>query len=180
MVRDARIRPPESRRRVVERRAVRDRAVRQVHDLLPIVLAGLTVSCGSVLPEPETSRHPPDSFIEVPYPPPPSRVEWVPEQPKSGSVWIDGEWAWIGSRWAWVYGRWVFPLEAPASWARWELVRRGDGSLLFAPGVWHSASGKELTPPASLAVGRASEDSVVGADGEIQPTAPNILREAPR
>ena len=41
------------------------------------------------------------ALLPVDYPPPPARVELVPNAPSGEAVWIDGEWQWQGQRWAW-------------------------------------------------------------------------------
>ena len=39
-------------------------------------------------------------------PPPPPRVEEVPVQPGSTSVWVPGHWDWNGQEYVWVPGYW--------------------------------------------------------------------------
>jgi hypothetical protein len=131
--------------------------------------------CGSSLPEPPLAEPMPvraEKAVEVPYPPPPARVEFVPERPRSGSVWIDGEWSWTGRRWAWTYGRWVAPPDS-AKFSPWKTARSSDGTLLFVPGTWRNAAGAEITEPPPLARGRAREENVVTPPGHQEQTAPN-------
>jgi hypothetical protein len=130
---------------------------------------------GSSLPEPEQATPAPlkqGEAIEVPFPPPPARVEFIPEKPNSGAVWIDGEWSWTGRRWAWTYGRWVIP-PSSATFARWRTARTSDGILLFAPGTWHDERGAQIAEPLPLAVGVAREGEVILPHGQPEKTAPN-------
>ncbi len=135
-------------------------------------------SCGQTLPKPLMTRHPREAFAEVPFPPPPGRVEFIPAQPRDGAVWIDGEWTWepMGKRWSWKYGRWVAPLPG-ARYAPSTLVRASDGTLFFAAGAWRDAHGQEVPAPAVLALARASEEDVVNPEGTKEPTGTNVLPE---
>src|SRR5260221_13496823 len=124
----------------------------------PIVLVVLVAAscpvltrCGPRLPEPPPTAQPSSALIEVDYPPPPARVEFLPAQPSDGTVWVKGEWLWSGRRWAWRPGMWVVALP-DARYARRVLVRRGDGKLFFAPGVWRDEEGREgPAPPEKVA-----------------------------
>jgi hypothetical protein len=132
------------------------------------------VDCGSPrLAHPRYVGHPTSALIEVPYPPPPARVEYVPDPPQSGAVWVDGEWSWRGRRWAWRSGRWVI-VPPDAAFSPWTSVRNGDGTLYFAPGTWRNAKGEELRAPQALALGSASPGSVVDPEGDIEPTGRNL------
>jgi hypothetical protein len=135
----------------------------------------IVAGCGSSLPEPSRSPLLPlkeGDAVEVPYPPPPGRVEFIPEKPRSGTVWIDGEWSWTGSRWSWTYGRWVVPPE-DATFSQWRTVRSSDGTLLFSPGMWRNTKGVEINEPPPLAMGRAREEDVILPPGQLEKTAPN-------
>jgi hypothetical protein len=114
--------------------------------------------------------------VEVEYPPPPARVEFVPLSPREDAVWIDGEWTWQGRRWAWKRGRWVLPPPAIA-FAPWTSIRNGDGTLFWAEGSWRDAKGNEAPAPAVLALGKANPGEVVNAEGEETPTGRNIIPE---
>ena len=122
-----------------------------------------------------SSTPPTNAFVEVPYPPPPARVEFVTERPNREAVWIDGEWGWSGRRWAWEYGRWVVPPSSNVGYVRWFTVRRQDGVLLFSPGTWKDASGATIAAPPAAALAHAQEESVVSPDGNRELTAPNVV-----
>lgn len=121
--------------------------------------------CGlKQLPHPHWVSQPTSALVEVPYPPPPARVEYIPKQPADAALWIDGEWGWNGRRWAWRVGRWVLapvdplmPFHLPASYSPWVSVRSGDGTLYIAAGMWRDIRGGEITEPAPLALGTANE-----------------------
>src|SRR5206468_1301667 len=130
------------------------------------------------LPEPTFSPQQTRDFEEVPFAPPPARVEIIPPRPpNAGTVWIDGEWEWNGTKWGWQYGHWVVAPPS-ASYSKWATVRRrSDGVLFFAPGVWRSRNGAELPPPPPLAVARARDESIVNPEGKTERTAPNVNPE---
>jgi hypothetical protein len=113
------------------------------------------LACGSRLPGPSYVQHPTEALVEVPYPPPPARVEYVPDRPSSDAVWLDGEWVWQGRRYSWKAGRWVKP-PANASFAPWTTVRDSMGSLYLAEGTWRDRSGSEIAAPEPLASGTRS------------------------
>lgn len=137
--------------------------------------ASLALACSSRLPHPQYTNQPTSALVEVDFPAPPARVEFVPAQPADGAVWINGEWLWEGRRWGWKAGSWVVPPEG-ASFARWVIVRRNDGKLFFAPGAWRNASGEEVTPaPQKLTEARSRSGVVVNPEGENEPTAPDIV-----
>lgn len=121
---------------------------------MAFVLSLVLAACGSSLPTPVTGTHPPGcaAFVEVPYPPPPARVEMIPEKPREGAVWVDGEWAWRGKRWSWEKGGWAMPPEG--FYAPWVLVRREDGSLYHVRGRWFDQEGKPLARPFYLEKGQ--------------------------
>ena len=133
-------------------------------------------ACGAPkLPGPPFTGHPASALTEVPYPPPPARVEAVPPRPEDdGSVWSDGEGVWQTRRWAWKPGRWVKP-PSGARYAPWTTVRDRIGTLYLASGTWRDAKGLELAEPAPLAVGRPAPAAVISPQGqEVRegPTAP--------
>jgi hypothetical protein len=136
--------------------------------------ASAIVACGmSRLPAPPYSRQVSSAYTEVPYPPPPARVETVPDKPQGGAVWIDGEWAWEGTRWAWKRGRWVM---APtnATFSPWTSTRDPEGVLYVAEGTWRDHEGKEVPPPPELAHAKPSGGGVVDPEGSTVPPAPII------
>jgi hypothetical protein len=143
---------------------------------LPVMLAML--ACGGDLPRPRYVPQVSAALVPVGYPPPPARVEFIPESPRSGAVWIDGEWGWIGSKWAWTKGRWV---EAPtnASFSPWTMVRDEVGTVYFASGIWKDQAGHPLPPPPPLAAGRARPGDVTSPEGDDEKTGPSSAVPAP-
>lgn len=133
-----------------------------------LVVAATTamLACGMRrLPAPSYTGQPQEALVQVPYPPPPARVEFVPEQPDGNAVWIDGEWVWQGRRYAWKPGRWV---KAPpnASFAPWATVRDTMGSLYIAEGTWRDPKGNAIAAPTPIKVGAASPGSVTDPEGD--------------
>jgi hypothetical protein len=122
------------------------------------------LACGGALPHPTYVAQPSSALLPVPLPPPPARVELVPPSPKSGAVWVDGEWVYRHGRWAWSLGSWVVP-PPDARFSPWTTVRSADGTLLHAPGVWRNGKGEPISPPPPLAVGSAQAGPVVDAEG---------------
>jgi hypothetical protein len=110
--------------------------------ILSVVLVATAMACSARIPEPPRAGQPTSALVEVDYPPPPARVEFVPPQPQSDAAWIRGSWEWQGHRWEWKQGAWVVVPEG-AAYAMPVLVRRGDGRLFFAAGSWRDPSGKE-------------------------------------
>src|SRR4051812_1756197 len=112
----------------------------------PVVLAVALTTCSSRIPAPPSTGQPQSALVEVDYPPPPARVEFVPAQPRAGAVWVRGAWLWEGRRWGWKPGAWVVPPEG-AAYAVPVVVRRSDGRLFFAAGTWRDARGQEIAAP---------------------------------
>jgi len=109
-----------------------------------VVLYAVTTAlpaCSASLPKPPTGPIPPGAMNEVPYPPPPARVETVPPRPKDGEVWVDGQWDWDGKAWKWLEGSWT-PPPANAYFSPWATERRSDGRLFFARAVWRTRDGR--------------------------------------
>jgi hypothetical protein len=111
---------------------------------------GLAAGCSASVPKPPPGTHPTSALTEVKYPPPAARVETLPAQPKDGTVWVDGQWVWRARRWVWEPGGWVMPPPG-ARYARSVSVRRGDGTLWFAAGLWRGKDGEPIPPPPVLA-----------------------------
>ncbi|MBX3215973.1 MAG: YXWGXW repeat-containing protein [Labilithrix sp.] len=132
-----------------------------------LVATAVFFACGAPkLPAPPYTTHPTSALVEIPYPPPPARVEAVPLRPnKGGAVWIDGEWTWQTRRWAWKPGRWVEP-PANARFAPWTSVRDRVGTLYVAAGAWRDASGALVSEPEPLAVGGPAPAAVVTPEGD--------------
>jgi len=145
-----------------------------------VVASVACASCGGpTVPRPPMVQQPTSALFEVPYPPPPARVEIVPGQPHPAAVWIDGEWVWRGRRWGWGRGRWVIP-PPRARFSPWTSVRNAEGVLLMAQGTWRDANGAEIEPPPALAVGQSSTGAVVTPEGEVQEVGPNADDERRR
>lgn len=132
-----------------------------------LAVAAAAFACGGTrAPTPAYVRQPTSALVEVPYPPPPARVEFVPERPQADAVWLDGEWVWQGRRYAWKPGRWV--LAPPnASFAPWTSVRNARGTLYLAEGTWRDAKGAEVPAPKILKVGAPSAGAVTNPEGEV-------------
>jgi hypothetical protein len=125
-------------------------------------LAGVTIelfACGGRLPQPASATQPPDAFHEVPYPPPPAKVEYVPDPPRKDAVWVNGQWRWLTTDWRWERGGW-YAVPAGLGFARWETRREVDGRLLFAPASWRDARGQEAPTPTLLAQATAGPASL--------------------
>lgn len=136
-------------------------------------------SCGSPrTPMPPMTPHPTSALVEVPYPPPPARVETVPEPPKDDAVWVDGEWVWQGGRWAWRAGRWVV-VPPGVAFAPWTTVRASNGVLYAAEGVFRDAKGNAIPEPAPLASGRPRGGAVVDPEGDTVPATPPAAPTTP-
>jgi hypothetical protein len=131
---------------------------------LAVAVAGL--ACGAQrLPAPAYVGHPSGALVQVPYPPPPARVEFVPDAPDDDAVWVDGEWVWQGRRYAWKPGRWV-RAPANASFAPWTSVRDEMGTLYLAEGAWRDAKGNEVGAPKILKVGSPSPGTITDPEGQ--------------
>jgi hypothetical protein len=114
-------------------------------------LAGVVaMGCGSSFPPPPLVPQTDDAFSEVPYPPPPAQIEFVPDVPDGNVAWVDGAWTWEGTQWRWKRGGW-FSVPPGTAYAPWQAKRTPDGRLLFAPAVWRTANGAPLEPPEPVA-----------------------------
>ncbi len=121
------------------------------------VALALCAACHGPLAQPAAAPQPDNAFIEVPYPPPPARVEALPPRPNQPCVWVDGQWSWDGIQWTWMPGGWVIPPPG-GRLARWVLRRQLSGGLQYAPSSWRDAAGHEL-PPARVLVSALGESS---------------------
>jgi hypothetical protein len=139
----------------------------------------VTLACNSTLPHPSYTAHTTSELVEVPFPPPPARVETVPDSPSSGAVWIDGEWSWRGRRWSWKSGYWA-PSPGDTTYSPWTMTRDLDGTVFFAPGTWRNAKGEPIDPPAPLAVGVARSQNIVDPEGEMELTGRNLSPDGGR
>jgi len=130
-------------------------------------MATAFAGCASRVPHPPYSAQPQSALVEVVAPPPPGRVEVVPANPKTGAVWIDGEWTWRRHRWAWTAGRWVIA-PAGAAFCPWVFERGIDGRLWYAPGIWRDRTGAVVSPPEPIASAKVDSAAVVNASGVIE------------
>jgi hypothetical protein len=146
--------------------------------ILPLVLVGSAfAACSTRVPHPAYTAQPTSALVEVEYPPPPARVEFVPKRPSSDAVWLNGEWLWTGHRWGWKAGGWVIPPEG-AKYAKVVLVRRNDGRLFAAPGTWRDADGGEINAPELLQASSEKTSSVVDPEGDPAPIAADLQNDA--
>lgn len=137
------------------------------------VAAALIVACAADLPGPAVGEAPNSAFVEVPAPPPPARIEFVPPQPSSNDIWIDGEWVWQSGRWAWRSGYWLVP-PPEALFSPSTLRRTKTGTLLLARGAWWDATGHEIESIRANTSAQAREGPVVTPHGQLEEAAPNI------
>jgi hypothetical protein len=99
-----------------------------------LAVVALAAGCGSTLHEAPIGAHPTNDAVQVPYPPPPAKVEELPQRPSERCVWVDGYWD-FSERWEWQPGEWVVPQQncrlAPMD------LRRQAGQLLYARPRWY-------------------------------------------
>jgi hypothetical protein len=153
------------------------RGMQSIWVAVALATSSAMLACAPSLPHPAYVPQPTGALVEVDQPPPPARVEIVPQRPAPSAVWVDGEWIWRRGRWAWLTGRWVL---APAgtTFSAWVFVRGTDGKLWYAPGAWRDASGAAIDPPRALSLASVEAGAVVDADGTTETTGP-ILHDRP-
>ncbi len=134
-------------------------------------------ACAGTVAHPPYAPQPESALVEVVSPPPPGRVEVVPDRPNRGAVWVDGEWAWRRRRWAWSAGAWVDPPPG-AAFSPWVFVRGPDGTFWYAPGTWRDAKGVGVTPPEPLVAARVDSSAVVDASGLTENTGTTLKPQA--
>lgn len=103
----------------------------------------LLAACTSSLPRPPSGPVSSGGMIEVPYPPPPARVETIPPKNAAREVWVNGQWEWNGKGWSWHAGGWTTP-PPNAYFTAWSTKRRADGQLLFGRAEWRDRTGRPL------------------------------------
>lgn len=118
--------------------------------LFALTTALAVASCGGSLPQPLQSAPRDDTFVEVPYPPPPALSELIPPRPRDRrAVFLDGGWAWRGSYYVWQRGGWVIP--PPGARATpWSVRYAADGRAFFAETAWVNERGERVRPPRIL------------------------------
>ena len=143
-------------------------------------IAGMLLACAAPrLPAPTYVGQPTEALQQAAYPPPPARVEFIPDPPaQSGAVWIDGEWTWQGRRWAWRRGRWLVP-PAGARYSPWTATRDKSGLFYIAEGKWRDAQGRELPDPTPLAIGHTRSGPVTDPEGDTLGATPNVAPGTP-
>ena len=161
-------------REVPPRHQRNQRAARWAIVAIPLVVAGsVFAACSKNIPHPPYTGQPTGALVEVDYPPPPARVEFVTDKPSDDAVWLNGEWMWTGRRWGWKPGGWVIPPQG-VKYARLTLVRRNDGRLFAAPGTWRDADGGEVNGPELLQSSSEKTSAVVDPEGDPAPTAADL------
>jgi hypothetical protein len=147
----------------------------RAHAILVVVAMA---ACGTTLPHPRYVPQPTSALTEVSSPPPPGRIEVVPNRPSHAAVWVDGEWTWRRQRWAWTPGGWVEPPPG-AGFAPWAFVRGPDGRLWVAAGTWRDAGGAVHVPaPSPRASATVESTQVVNASGALEMTGPTLKPSA--
>ena len=139
------------------------------------ILGWALAACSAKIPHPPQAAQPTSALVEVDYPPPPARVEFVPERPRSEAVWLNGEWTWTGRRWSWKPGGWVV-VPPGAAYAHMIVVRRNDGRLFSAPGTWRDAEGNEVQAPEFIRASPSKSSAVVDPEGDPVPTGTDLAR----
>jgi hypothetical protein len=137
------------------------------------ILGCALAACSGRVPHPPYASQPASALVEVDYPPPPARVESVPERPAGNAVWLNGEWSWTGRRWGWKPGGWIVVPEG-AAYAKLLIVRRNDGKLFAAPGMWRNAKGEEVSPPEPISASPAKSSAIVDPEGDPAPTSADL------
>jgi hypothetical protein len=116
--------------------------------LLGPALAMALSTCGGQLAAPPTGPHRAGAHnpaIIVAFPPPPAKVECIPEQPREQCVWLDGSWRWTPRRWQWLEGAWLVPpancyyAAAYSQWLRSGPISGGKqrDQLYYFRGAWY-------------------------------------------
>jgi len=137
-----------------------------------LITLGL-VGCADSLPLPPYAPQTTDALSAIRFPPPPGRVEHIPNRPSGANAWVDGEWLLRKARWVWRVGRWV-RAPAGARYSPWVIARAPDGTAYYAPGAWKDTGGAPLAEPSALAFATAGSGAVTDADGLIDDTGPTL------
>jgi hypothetical protein len=109
-------------------------------------LLGMSSACSKPIPTPPTGPAVREPGVEVPYPPPPGRVEVIPPAKRTDEVWVNGQWDWDGETWSWIEGSWRVPPQG-SHFTPWSAVRKNDGRLMFRSAAWRTADGQRIADP---------------------------------
>jgi hypothetical protein len=102
-----------------------------------------SAACSPTIPRPPSGPTPREAGVEVPYPPPPARIEVVKFSEVPGEVWVDGQWDWDGQTFQWFAGHWRAPPKG-AYFTPWSAARRADGTLVFHKAAWRALDGRRI------------------------------------
>ena len=145
------------------------------------LVVACVAACGTRFPGPPVAANNTAAYVVVPYPPPPARIEYIPERPSDTALWVDGEWRYRGRRWRWSPGAW-FDVPKGVRFAHWASTIRSDGAFVYAPGAWMAADGKSMPSPRIVARGVSNvlnidEDPGVKDEPEVHgPDVPPNLK----
>ena len=101
-----------------------------------LFLIAVCAGCVGLTRTPPRAEHVGAEPLEIDYPPPPARVEFVPAPESEEQYWIDGQWRWKGGRWTWQKGGWETAPSPDAAYAPPLMVRRANGELVYYEGRW--------------------------------------------
>lgn len=123
------------------------------------LLVGVLAACASDFPEPKSTSHATNDYLEVPYMPPAALVEVAGAPPTDACVWFSGHWAWRGDKYVWQRGGWVQD-DPNLYYAPWKVLVLDDGRVLFAEGTWYDEAGRRVAPPRIIRSARTPSNEV--------------------
>jgi hypothetical protein len=108
-----------------------------------LLALGLCAACGASVRNAPRGPQPDNAAATlVQFPPPPAKVEILPEDPGEPCLWVDGHYNWVGRRWQWEAGGW-FVVPEGCHLAEARLVWAPEGSTLYyTPPGFYLDSGK--------------------------------------
>ena len=108
-----------------------------------LLALGLCAACGASVRSAPRGPQPDNAAATlVQFPPPPAKVEILPEDPGEPCLWVDGHYNWVGRRWQWEAGGWFIVPEG-CHLAEARLVWAPEGSTLYyTPAGFYLDSGK--------------------------------------